>query len=120
MPASRSSRSSSMSSSAPMEGRPAWSRPCHRSNGYPRGSPVELSRQPMAYQTLYLKYRSQTFGDLVGQDAIAQTLKNAVEQGRVDHAYLFSGHLGTGKKSTTRILAQEIDCQDPNGAHHCP
>jgi DNA polymerase-3 subunit gamma/tau len=56
----------------------------------------------MAYQTLYLKYRSQKFGDLVGQDAIAQTLRNAVEQGRVAHAYLFSGVRGTGKTSRTR------------------
>src|SRR5256714_4390342 len=119
MPASRSSRSSSMSSSAPMVGRPAWSRPCHRSNGYPRGSPVELSRQPMAYQTLYLKYRSQTFGDLVGQDAIAQTLKNAVEQGRVAHAYLFSGVRGTGETSTGRILAKAINCLNRKGAEPC-
>ncbi len=60
----------------------------------------------MAYQTLYLKYRSQTFGDLVGQDAIAQTLKNAVEQGRVAHAYLFSGVRGTGKTSLNRKGAE--------------
>ena len=73
----------------------------------------------MAYQTLYLKYRSQTFGDLVGQDAIAQTLKNAVEQGRVAHAYLFSGVRGTGKTSTARILAKAINCLDRKGAEPC-
>ena len=73
----------------------------------------------MAYQTLYLKYRSQTFGDLVGQDAIAQTLKHAVEQGRVAHAYLFSGVRGTGKTSTARILAKAINCLDRRGAEPC-
>src|ERR1700736_5812786 len=80
---------------------------------------VELSRQPMAYQTLYLKYRSQTFGDLVGQDAIARTLSNAVEQDRVAHAYLFSGVRGTGKTSTARILARAINCLNRQGAEPC-
>src|SRR5881398_141311 len=73
----------------------------------------------MAYQTLYLKYRSQKFGELVGQDAIAQTLKNAVEQSRVAHAYLFSGVRGTGKTSTARILAKAINCLDRRGAEPC-
>jgi len=73
----------------------------------------------MAYQTLYLKYRSQTFGDLVGQDAIAQTLKHAVEQGRVAHAYLFSGVRGTGKTSTARILAKAVNCLNRKGAEPC-
>src|SRR5207237_10856353 len=70
----------------------------------------------MAYQTLYLKYRSQKFGELVGQDAIAQTLKNAVEQSRVAHAYLFSGVRGTGKTSTARILAKAINSWNLQGA----
>src|SRR5919109_4007194 len=73
----------------------------------------------MAYQTLYLKYRSQKFGELVGQDAIAQTLKNAVEQGRVAHAYLFSGVRGTGKTSTARILARAINCLNRQGVEPC-
>src|SRR5437588_3172070 len=73
----------------------------------------------MAYQTLYLKYRSQTFGDLVGQDAIAQTLKNAVEQGRVAHAYLFSGIRGTGKPSPARILARAVTCLQPADGEPC-
>src|SRR5437763_17041785 len=70
----------------------------------------------MAYQTLYLKYRSQKFGELVGQDAIAKTLKNAVEQSRVAHAYLFSGVRGNGKTSTARILAKAINCLNLQGA----
>ena len=73
----------------------------------------------MAYQTLYLKYRSQKFGELVGQDAIAQTLKNAVEHSRVAHAYLFSGVRGTGKTSTARILAKAINCLNLQGAEPC-
>jgi len=73
----------------------------------------------MAYQTLYLKYRSQQFADLVGQDAIARTLSNAVGQGRVAHAYLFSGVRGTGKTSTARILARAINCLNRTGAEPC-
>jgi DNA polymerase-3 subunit gamma/tau len=73
----------------------------------------------MAYQTLYLKYRSQTFADLVGQDAIARTLQNAVAQGRVAHAYLFSGVRGTGKTSTARILARAINCLNRQGSEPC-
>jgi DNA polymerase-3 subunit gamma/tau len=73
----------------------------------------------MPYQTLYLKYRSQRFTDLVGQDAIARTLQNAVEQGRVAHAYLFSGVRGTGKTSTARILAKAVNCLNRRGAEPC-
>jgi DNA polymerase III subunit gamma/tau len=73
----------------------------------------------MAYQTLYLKYRSQTFADLVGQNPIARTLSNAVEQDRVAHAYLFSGVRGTGKTSTARILARAINCLNRTGAEPC-
>ncbi len=73
----------------------------------------------MGYQTLYLKYRSQTFADLVGQEAIARTLQNAVQQDRVAHAYLFCGVRGTGKTSTARILAKAVNCLDRRGAEPC-
>lgn len=64
--------------------------------------------------TLYRKWRSQTFDDLIGQDAIIRALRNAVIEGRVGHAYLFCGPRGTGKTSTGRLLAKAINCLDPN------
>src|SRR3989442_2308609 len=73
----------------------------------------------MAYQTFYLRCGSERLGDLVGQDAIAKTLRSAVEQGRVAHAYLFCGVRGTGKTSTARILAKAINCLDRRGAEPC-
>jgi DNA polymerase-3 subunit gamma/tau len=65
----------------------------------------------MAHQSLYRKYRPQTFSDVVGQDHITRTLRNAVEEGSVAHAYLFCGPRGTGKTTTARILAKALDCE---------
>jgi DNA polymerase-3 subunit gamma/tau len=62
------------------------------------------------YQSLYRKYRSQTFGDLVGQEAASRALQGAIISGRVAHAYLFSGSRGTGKTSAARLLAKALDC----------
>lgn len=64
----------------------------------------------MAYEPLHHKYRPQTFGQLVGQDAIATTLGNALRQGRIAPAYLFCGPRGTGKTSSARILAKSLNC----------
>ncbi|MFM7219238.1 MAG: DNA polymerase III subunit gamma/tau [Nodosilinea sp.] len=64
----------------------------------------------MAYEPLHHKYRPQTFGQLVGQDAIATTLTNALRQGRIAPAYLFCGPRGTGKTSSARILAKSLNC----------
>ena len=64
----------------------------------------------MTYQVFARKYRPQTFDDLVGQAHVAQTLKNAVAQNRLAHAYLFVGPRGVGKTSTARILAKALNC----------
>jgi DNA polymerase-3 subunit gamma/tau len=64
----------------------------------------------VSYEVFARKYRPQTFDDLVGQEHVAQTLKNAVAQNRLAHAYLFVGPRGIGKTSTARILAKSLNC----------
>ncbi len=65
----------------------------------------------MAYLSLYRKYRPQTFDEILGQDHVANTLTNAINEDRVAHAYLFTGPRGTGKTSTARILAKALNCE---------
>jgi DNA polymerase III subunit gamma/tau len=64
----------------------------------------------MSYQALARKYRPQTFADIVGQETAVRTLHNAIEQGRIHHAYLFSGVRGVGKTTLARILAKALNC----------
>jgi DNA polymerase-3 subunit gamma/tau len=64
----------------------------------------------LAYQSLYRKYRPQRFGELIGQEHLTSALLNSVREGRVGHAYLFSGPRGTGKTTTARILAKALNC----------
>ena len=77
-------------------------------------------------QALYLKWRPTTFDDMVGQEHITQTLRNALKTGRIRHAYLFSGPRGTGKTTSARLLAKAVNClnEDPekrpcNECAHC-
>jgi DNA polymerase-3 subunit gamma/tau len=67
-------------------------------------------------QALYLKWRPQSFEDVIGQEHITRTLRNALRQGRIRHAYLFSGPRGTGKTTSARLLAKAINCrhEDPD------
>jgi DNA polymerase-3 subunit gamma/tau len=76
----------------------------------------------MAYQVLARKWRPQTFEEVVGQDPVTRTLKNAVAQGRVAHAFLFSGPRGVGKTSVARILAKALNCAEgptPSPCNRC-
>jgi DNA polymerase-3 subunit gamma/tau len=74
----------------------------------------------MAYVSLYRKYRPQTFDDVVGQDHVTITLRNAIMEGRVASGYLFSGTRGTAKTTCARILAKALNCVGADGSRKSP
>ncbi len=79
----------------------------------PVAAPSQAGAQP--YRVLARKYRPQTFGQLIGQDAMVQTLANAIKRGRLAHAFLMTGVRGVGKTSTARLIAKALNCIGPDG-----
>src|SRR2546429_10008446 len=73
----------------------------------------------MSYQVIARKWRPQTFDDLVGQQHVTETLKNAIKNDRVAHAYIFSGARGVGKTTAARILAKALNCVKGPTAQPC-
>lgn len=73
----------------------------------------------MTYLALYREWRPRTFGEIIGQEHITRTLKNAVESGRTGHAYLFCGTRGTGKTTTAKVLAKALNCAGREGPEPC-
>src|SRR5688500_9328012 len=70
---------------------------------------------PTPYRVLARKYRPQTFAELIGQDAMVKTLANAIDRGRIAHAFLLTGVRGVGKTSTARLVAKALNCVGPDG-----
>ncbi|GIW01325.1 DNA polymerase III subunit gamma/tau [Roseiflexus sp.] len=73
----------------------------------------------MTVQALYRRYRSQTFDELIGQEHVVRTLRNAIVEGRVAHAYLFTGPRGVGKTTVARLLAKAVNCTAPLAERPC-
>src|ERR687898_1298725 len=74
-----------------------------------------MSESPQPYRVLARKYRPQTFAELIGQDAMVQTLANAIKRDRLAHAFLLTGVRGVGKTSTARLIAKALNCVGPDG-----
>ena len=73
----------------------------------------------MAYQVTARKWRPQKFEEVVGQEHITATLKNAIKTNRIAHAYIFTGPRGVGKTTTARILAKALNCENPHDSEPC-
>ncbi len=80
---------------------------------------MEYNKSSMTSQVFYRKWRPQTLSEVVGQEHVTQTLRHAVENGRIAHAYLFCGPRGTGKTSSGRILAKAANCLSPTQGEPC-
>lgn len=74
-----------------------------------------MSDSPQPYRVLARKYRPRNFRELIGQDAMVQTLGNAIRRGRLAHAFLMTGVRGVGKTSTARLIAKALNCIGPDG-----
>ena len=73
----------------------------------------------MGYIALYRKYRPDTFGNIIGQENVTRILRNQIKNGKISHAYLFSGTRGTGKTSAAKVFARAINCLNPKDGEPC-
>ena len=81
----------------------------------PASAPAAAAAPAQPYRVLARKYRSQTFAELIGQEAMVQTLANAIKRDRLAHAFLMTGIRGVGKTSTARLIAKALNCVGPDG-----
>ncbi|WP_067734733.1 DNA polymerase III subunit gamma/tau [Novosphingobium naphthalenivorans] len=81
----------------------------------PAAAPAPAGTSAQPYRVLARKYRPQTFGELIGQEAMVQTLANAIKRDRLAHAFLMTGVRGVGKTSTARLIAKALNCIGPDG-----
>ena len=73
----------------------------------------------MGYIALYRKYRPNTFENIIGQENVTRILRNQIKNGKISHAYLFSGTRGTGKTSAAKVFARAINCLNPKDGEPC-
>ncbi len=83
------------------------------------GSAFFIIQEVPMYQVLYRKYRPRVFADVYGQDHVTSTLKNEIKEGRISHAYLFTGSRGTGKTTCAKILAKAVNCPNATDGEPC-